>query len=144
MSFSIQHPDLSSALVTPKDASTANFQSVTCYIEVSPAKQSLKRKRTKTTEDTSGMFPDGPRILEYLPPNTHREAQKISHSGKTSRTELIKQLKQMLDIALELIVLGSRKQYKGIITSTYTPAECLAHLAPAVFSMLYLKVNTTG
>lgn len=142
MSFSIQHPDLSSTLVAPKDASKAEFQSVICYIDVSPAKPSLKRKRTKTTEDSSGIFLNGHRVIEYLPPSTHRETQKLSQSGKIPRIEPIKQLRQMLGVALELIVLGSRKQYKGITTNRYTWAECLTQLAPAVFSMRYLKVST--
>lgn len=115
MSFSIQHPNLSSALVTPKDASAAEFQSVICCIDISPAKPSLKRKRTKATKDAIDI------CLE---------------------TEPIKHLRQLFDIALELMVLGSRKQYKGITANRYTWAECLTQLAPAVFSMQYLKVST--
>lgn len=144
MSFSIQHPDLSSALVTPKDASTAEFQSVICYIDVSPAKQSLKRKRTKTAEDPSGLFPDGQRVLKHFPLDTHRETQELSHSGKVPEIESVQQLRQMLDIALELIVLGPRRQHKGITINRYTRTECLAQLAPAVFSMRYLKVSTAS
>ncbi|KAL6892289.1 hypothetical protein GGI43DRAFT_190506 [Trichoderma evansii] len=139
MSFSIQHPDLSSTLVAPKDASTADFQSVICYIDITPAKPPLKRKRTKTTEASSDIFLNGQRVIEFFPPNTHKETQKLSQSGKILRTEPIKQLRQILDVVLELIVLGSRKQYKGITTNKYTRAECLTQLAPAVFSMQYLK-----
>jgi hypothetical protein len=114
MTFSIQHPDLSSALVTPKDALTAEFQSVSCYIDVSPANLSLKRKRTKTTRDSTDI---------YL------GVKSLNH------------LRELVGIALELLVLGSRKQYKGITTNTYTWAECLTQLAPAVFCMQYLKVS---
>lgn len=142
MSFSIQHPDLSSALVAPKDAPAPEFESVICYIDVSPAKPSLKRKRSKATKDPSDIFLVGERILEYFSQNPHRETRKLSRSAKPPKTEAMKHLKQLLDIALELMVLGSRKQYKGITTNTYTWAECLTQLAPAVFSMQYLKVST--
>ncbi|EHK46332.1 hypothetical protein TRIATDRAFT_299026 [Trichoderma atroviride IMI 206040] len=141
MSFSIQHPDLSSALVTPKGASTAEFQSVVCYVDVSPAKPSLKRKRNKATEDAGDTLLNAQRILEYFSQQTYRETRKPSRSAKPPKTESMKQLRQFLDIALELMVLGSRKQYKGITTNTCSWAECLTQLAPAVFSMQYLKVS---
>ncbi|KAL7926634.1 hypothetical protein ACQKWADRAFT_145342 [Trichoderma austrokoningii] len=134
MSFSIQHPDLSSALVTPKDASTAEFQSVICHVDISPAKlakpakPSLKRKRTKAVKDPADALLDGPRLLEDLEPR------------KLPKNESVKHLQQLLDIALELLVLGLRKQYKGVATKAYTWAECLPQLAPAVFSMQYLKM----
>ncbi|UKZ64528.1 uncharacterized protein TrAtP1_005744 [Trichoderma atroviride] len=140
MSFSIQHPDLSSALVTPKGASTAEFQSVVCYVDVSPAKPSLKRKRNKATEDAGDTLLNAQRILEYFSQQTYRETRKPSRSAKPPKTESMKQLRQFLDIALELMVLGSRKQYKGITTNTCSWAECLTQLAPAVFSMQYLKI----
>lgn len=142
MAFSIQHPDLSSALVTPKDAPTAKFESVICYIGVSPTEPSLKRKRTKATENPDNTVPDGRRILEYFSRNAYRKTRKLCHGAKSPKTESMKQLRQLLDIALELMVLGSRKQYKGIMTTRYTWAECLTQLAPAVFSAKYLKVNT--
>ncbi|KAM0516045.1 hypothetical protein ACHAPE_005668 [Trichoderma viride] len=140
MSFSIQHPDLSSALVTPKDAPAAEFESVMCYIDVSPAKPPLKRKRTKATKDPDDTFLNDQKILEYFSQNTYRKTRKLSRSAKPPKTEQMKQLRQLFDIALELMVLGSRKQYKGITTNTYTWAECLTQLAPAVFSMQYLKI----
>ncbi|KAL7969787.1 hypothetical protein HDV63DRAFT_43864 [Trichoderma sp. SZMC 28014] len=140
MTFSLQHPDLSSALVTPKDAPTAIFESVICYIDISPAEPSLKRKRTKVTEDPDNTCLDGRRILENFSQKAYRKTRKSSHGAKSPKTESIKQLGQLLDIALELMVLGSRKQYKGIATTSYTWTECLTRLAPAVFSVQYLKI----
>lgn len=57
MSFSIQHPDLSSALVAPVDASTARFRAVSCSVNIStppkvlaPLKPVTKpRKRARKT-----------------------------------------------------------------------------------------------
>lgn len=133
---------MSSALVAPKDAAAAEFESVICYIDVSPAEPSLKRKRTNATEVSGDHFLDGQKISEFFSQNTYRKTRKSSHSAKLTKTESMKQLRQLLDIALELIVLGSRKQYKGITTNSYTWTECLTQLAPAVFSMQYLKVST--
>ncbi|KAL7933486.1 hypothetical protein V8C35DRAFT_56396 [Trichoderma chlorosporum] len=63
--FSIQHPDLSSALITRKDAFIAEFESVSCHINISPKKRepsvkkhSSKRKLTETSECTMARQPD--------------------------------------------------------------------------------------
>lgn len=143
MSFSIQHPDLSSALVTPKDALAAEFQSVVCCIDISLANPSLKRKRSRAAKDPTDAFLDGQRILEHFSQHTRRETRKLSRSARLEKTESMKHLRQLFDIALELMVLGSRKQYKGITANSYAWTECLTQLAPAVFSMQYLKVSTS-
>ncbi|EGR48065.1 RasGEF protein, partial [Trichoderma reesei QM6a] len=60
IAFSIQHPDLSSALVTRGDALTAEFESVTCrvnftLIQDEPSKKkkrSLKRKRERWPDES--------------------------------------------------------------------------------------------
>ncbi|KAK5998009.1 hypothetical protein PT974_00378 [Cladobotryum mycophilum] len=58
LSFSIQHPDLSSALVPPADAFTADFRSVTCSVDISkvekessaPDGRRCKRRKCRQTE----------------------------------------------------------------------------------------------
>jgi hypothetical protein len=156
MSFSIQHPDLSSALVTPKDAFTAEFQSVTCCIDFSPTKPSLKRKRVKETnecieiQEPSGIPLDDQRAIAPLiqgwnlissRQNIHRDTQGLPPSDKLWKIESLEQLRKLLEIALEITVLGSGKQHKGIATNNCTRTGCLMRLAPAVFNVPYLKVS---
>ncbi|KAL6790024.1 hypothetical protein J3E68DRAFT_94409 [Trichoderma sp. SZMC 28012] len=68
--------------------------------------------------------------------STPRSDPSCLASGKLEFSESFKQL---FEAALEILVLGSRKQYKGITTVNGTHAECLIRLAPAVFNRPYLK-----
>ncbi|KAL7799718.1 hypothetical protein V8C37DRAFT_365222 [Trichoderma ceciliae] len=172
--FSIQHPDLSSALVTPRDAFTAEFQAVTCHVNLSPvqdaplvSKRSLKRKRERVKqidrcienqqlgdlaledEDIISLTPDDRRAIDAfiqslnMAPTQHgrhKSAQRACRSdGIQEKIEFSERLRQLFDVALEMLVLGSGKQYKGITAIECTRAECLTRLAPAVFYMPYLK-----
>ncbi|KAL7951025.1 hypothetical protein V8C42DRAFT_308294 [Trichoderma barbatum] len=172
VSFSIQHPDLSSTLVTQKDAFTAEFESVTCHINLSPKrdepfveKRSLKRKRpeqhnecirTQQSDDASSddehlahLTLDDQRAIDAfiqslntMPAQQDRgkQIQKACGSDFTSeRIEFLDRFKQLFHIALEILVLGSRKKHRGIATVDCTRAEYLTQLAPAVFYMPYLK-----
>ncbi|EHK15896.1 uncharacterized protein TRIVIDRAFT_39897 [Trichoderma virens Gv29-8] len=165
ISFSIQHPDLSSTLVTQRDAFTAEFESVTCHVNISPKKDvpsvkksSLKRKRTKQSiegveaQPPTDVSADDEHFM-YLTPDDKRAIDAFIQSLNTMPTqpepdkstqhpcqiEFSDALKQLFQVALEIFVLGSRKQYKGITTANCTRAECLTRLAPAVFNMAYLK-----
>lgn len=172
LSFSIQHPDLLSALVTPRDAFTAEFESVTCYIKISAAKDglstkkhALKRKRTEQlecirTQQPDDMFVDDEHLMQLAPddqraidafiqslyatPPQPGRGKSIPKPGRSDlineKIEFSERLKQFFEIALEILVLGSRKQYKGITAGDYTRTECLTRLAPGVFNMPYLKV----
>ncbi|KAL7906769.1 hypothetical protein GGI35DRAFT_482160 [Trichoderma velutinum] len=174
ISFSIQHPDLSSTLITQRDAFTGEFESVNCHINLSPSKdglslgkRSLKRKWTKQanecveTQQLDDGFADHDH-LAYLTPDDQRaidafiqsfnitpaqqgqskSTPKPGWSDSTSENfnlEFSEGLKHLFEVALEILVLGSRKQYKGIATGHRTPAECLIRLLPAVFNRPYLK-----
>lgn len=173
MSFSIQHPDLSSTLVTQRDAFAAEFESVNCHIDLSPnkdekssRKRSLKRKRTKPadecveTSQTDNVFADDEYLVGLtqddqraidafiqslnMIPAQQGDSESTPKSGQSCltsrRLEFSENFKQLFEVALEVLVLGSRKQYKGITTVNRTHAECLIRLAPAVFNRLYLKI----
>lgn len=174
VSFSIQHPDLSSTLATQKDAFTAEFESVTCYINFSPIqdapsveKRSLKRKRAHPpdqcidTQQLNDGSPDDEHLVCLAPDDqraidafirslnmTPAQQERDESTRKPSRSDLTNEkfefserFKQLFEVALEILVLGLRKQYKGIATIDCTRAECLTRLAPAVFYMPYLKVT---
>ncbi|KAL6691054.1 hypothetical protein J3F84DRAFT_169903 [Trichoderma pleuroticola] len=159
MSFSIQHPDLSSTLITQRDAFTAEFESVNCHINLSPnkdglSKRSLKRKRTKKanecveTQQSDEVFADDEYLVD-LTPDDQRAIDAFIQSlnmmpaqqGQmtSEKVEFSESLGQLFEVALERLVLGSRKQYRGITTVDRTHAECLIRLAPAVFNRPYLK-----
>lgn len=177
ISFSIQHPDLSSTLITQRDAFAAEFESVNCHIDLSPKKEekslgnrSLKRKRAKQANEcveiqrSDDVFVDDEYLLDLTPDDqraidafiqslnmvpaqqgrsesTPKSDRSCSNSGKLEFSESFRQL---FEVALEILVLGSRKQYKGINTVNGTHAECLIRLAPAVFNRLYLKVISSS
>ncbi|KAJ4857568.1 hypothetical protein T069G_08465 [Trichoderma breve] len=134
ISFSIQHPDLSSTLITQRDAFTAEFESVNCHIDLSPNKD---------------LTPDDQRAIDAFIQSLNMIPTQQGRSGSTPRSglscltsgklEFSESFKQLFEAALEILVLGSRKQYKGITTVNGTHAECLIRLAPAVFNRPYLK-----
>ncbi|QYT04014.1 hypothetical protein H0G86_010953 [Trichoderma simmonsii] len=172
ISFSIQHPDLSSTLITQRDAFTAEFESVNCRIDLSPnkderslGKRSLKRKRAKQanecveTRRSDDVFADDEYLVDLTPddqkaidafiqslnmiPTQQGRSESTPRSGPSCLTsgklEFSESFKQLFEVALEILVLGSRKQYRGITTVNRTHAECLIRLAPAVFNRPYLK-----
>lgn len=176
ISFSIQHPDLSSTLITQRDAFVAEFESVNCHIDLSPnkgekclGKRSLKRKRTKQANEcveipqSDDVFVDDDHLIDLTPddqraidafiqslnmiPTQQGRSESTPRSGPSCLTsgklEFSESFKHLFEVALEILVLGSRKQYKGINTTNRAHAESLIRLAPAVFNRPYLKVTSS-
>ena len=171
IAFSIQHPDLSSTLVTQKDAFTAEFESVTCRVNFTPMqdepskkKRSLKRKRgSKSDEDIGTRQLDGVtsdddyvaclssddqraidefiQSLHMVPPQKRRDIVTPKTAQSAQAIEFSDRFKYHFETAMELLVLGSTKKRKEIVTIDCNRAECLTKLAPAVFHMPYLKVG---
>lgn len=133
-------------------------------------KRSLKRKRTKqanecveTTQPNDAFADDEYLVdltlddqraidafiqsLNMVPAqqgrieSTPKSDQSYSNSGKLEFSESFRQL---FEVALEILVLGSRKQYRGITTGDRTHTESLIRLAPAVFNRPYLKVISSS
>lgn len=170
MTFSIQHPDLSSALVPPDDASTAEFRAVSCSINLStpqkaaapprPTRQTRSRKRVKVEEvDSSQDGAGDDELYECLTADDRRAIDDFVSSlnfrttgnhptgpvqqGVTGAIEDILgsgNVQNLLQTALRILVLGSNRSYKGVKALESTPSQSLTVLMPAVFHVPYLKV----
>lgn len=133
-------------------------------------KRSLKRKRAKQvnecvkTQRSDDVFADDEYLVDLTPddqkaidafiqslnmiPTQQGRSESTPRSGPSCLTsgklEFSESFKQLFEVALEILVLGSRKQYRGITTVNRTHAECLIRLAPAVFNRPYLKVISSS
>ncbi|KAK4075015.1 uncharacterized protein Triagg1_4679 [Trichoderma aggressivum f. europaeum] len=148
-------------LVKWREAFTAEFESVSCHIDLSPnkdgvslKKRPLKRKRAKQASECieiqqpDDVFADDEHLADLTPDDQRAidafiqslNMMPVRQRQMTSEIfEFSESLGQLFEVALEMIVLGSRKQYRGIATVHRTHAECLIRLAPAVFNRPYLK-----
>ncbi|KAG8674705.1 hypothetical protein FPOAC2_00738 [Fusarium poae] len=169
LSFSIQHPDLSSALVAPASAWTTPFQSLLITIDVCrldkrqrpSEKASRARKRQKRTRKAGerAALPSGD-LLESLestdqdaietfisslniPPNCDKIKLAEANSRTESATcaEVLEDLHSsaLVDILLEQLTLATEKTYKGCQVWGCGPDYCLTKLAPGVFHVPFLK-----
>lgn len=169
-SFSIQHPDLTSALVAPRNAPTAEFQAVWCTLDISTSVTEYQTVETKPT--------DQPQQPQEKHINGSRETNdEIYHSldlddrmaidsfltplggpcGERSREinlkrKRVKSVKPVADVSasrslveatMDILLFGGGKKCFGFKVLEGEALPGLMHLAPGVFHMPYLKVSTS-
>ena len=165
--FSLQHPDISSALVAPEDALAATFIELHCLLDVStkftehedlPKANALmngtraRRKRKRTTSSTTQhaytfLDPvDHRAIEEYMalveqtwnPPATEMNESPI-HDARNGMASL--DVVRALETSLDVLMVGVQRKHVGY---RVMKGDCffeLAVVAPGVFNMSYLKVR---
>ncbi|CEI64320.1 hypothetical protein FVEN_g11059 [Fusarium venenatum] len=167
--FSIQHPDLSSALVTPASAWTTPFRSLLITINVcrlderqEPLRKALRaRKRQKrarkaeerATSPSGGLLEslestDQDAIETFISslnfPSNCDQKKLTQTNSKMKRAACIEVLEDLhssplLDILLEQLTLATEKTYKGCQVWGCGSDYCLTKLAPGVFHVPFLK-----
>lgn len=171
MVFSVQHPDLSSALVAPQGALSADFRSSSCHIDISPSKASEdgKRKRQKTNEARSrpqvlpGTTSDEEDLYRDLSSADRKAVEDFVQSinfgassqvgdecGETDATKSVRladgltssaRVRDLVQAAIRMLVCGQRSSHKGLVMLGSMPSHALTNLAPAVFHIPYLKAR---
>ncbi|CAM1504136.1 Fc.00g017270.m01.CDS01 [Cosmosporella sp. VM-42] len=156
MCFSIQHPDLMSAMVAPTGALTARFRALKMSINVSKPsderpgagrqKRGKKRKKTANSEDSGERRPlEGDDIFPSIDPD---DLQAIEHymlsfnipSGLTIEDVLGNiSSSNVFEVLLEQVMLRPNRRFKGLQVFGCPASQCLTQLAPAVFHIPYLK-----
>ena len=165
ISFSVEHPDLSSTTAPPRNALAAEFQAVTCSIDISTIGDIAASGRTpaKTGRQSSTMnsahvavqdedfyqflsVADQRAVSDFMSelnarPRTKRNGFP-SPPGQTNEQTLDSSyLKPMIQAAIELLVLGGGRTFSGISVVESTSSQGLIQLLPAVFHVPYLKVT---
>lgn len=168
MVFSVQHPDLSSGLVAPAGASTADFLSASCSVEILPTTwpptsverrhkmQKLGQQQTETYGTFSELLcrsltvADRKAIDDFvqsmgLGVEIRQPAGGAKRRGSTAcdTPSNSTEVKDLFQTALRVFVLGHKSQIKGVSVLESCPSQALVDLMPAVFHMPYLKVRIT-
>ncbi|KAF4441263.1 hypothetical protein FACUT_2765 [Fusarium acutatum] len=164
LSFSLQHPDLSSALVAPVSAYTTAFRKLMLSIDVRNVSQEEEhpRKRLKTSKRRKKRAEDciESNLLGTLDLvdqqaidsfmfslNSPCEEGSGNASQTLSREDTIKDIKvlkdlhssSLIEILFEQLMLAPERSYRGYQVWGCGLCYCLTKLAPGVFHMPYLK-----
>ncbi|KAG6010281.1 hypothetical protein E4U21_007330 [Claviceps maximensis] len=168
VSYSIQHPDLSSALAPPNTASVAVFRSVLYSIDLLTSERlsisALKVKHCKDTETSTRIVCANDENEEYnnlasadriavdnflenmttnfemfSPSSVPNKRQRLEDS-RTDAVALSSNVKVLLSTWLEYVFLGRRRYSKTMALVQDIAPKPLSQLAPGVFDVAYLKV----
>ncbi|KAI1068405.1 hypothetical protein LB507_004606 [Fusarium sp. FIESC RH6] len=150
MSFSLQHPDLSSALVAPASAWTTPFQSLLIAIDTRkfdkrqepPKGNSKATKRRKTTKKAEARSEPRSKddLLETLEPTDQHAIENFISSLNLPGTSNKRKSTQThsRNIIFEQLILAPEKTYKGYQVWCKSDYR-LTRLAPGVFHVPFLK-----
>lgn len=162
--FSVQHPDLSSALIAPRGALGADFRCSSSRIEISTSRN-RGRKRMRTGEgparaETLPVVPasddgltsaDRKAVEDFvLGMNFGTGSQHQSQGAGQENSDLSRldqscilsgRARELVQLAIRMLVCGQKGQYKGLSILQSSPSHSLTSLAPAVFHIPYLKAR---
>lgn len=169
--FSIQHPDLSSALAPPEEALAADFKEVQCAINIqcvgdgedggkTPKKRKVKKEKSKPGSDHPRVGDQERALVERelydsLNPEDRRMiddflegfdfAQLGNRRRKRPRGSFpvghIEDARALIEGAVEIALLGGSKRVNGIKALEGADIQGLTQLLPGVFHMPHLKVS---
>lgn len=166
--FSIEHPDLTSGLVAPKDAFTARLLDVSCEVDFSlvslRGEQNdvrIKTPRQSLTKEAMRSLPDTPHTLYNALGIDDQKALDdfmLSFKGEETRThgepprkrlktkhympvQDISSLCKITETILEVLIQGGKRTYAGFRLLERHRWPGLLHVAPGVFHIDYLKVS---
>jgi hypothetical protein len=170
-SFTIEHPDLSSAMAAPGNALTAEFRAVTCALDVStrvteyqlvedkpkghPRKSQKKKKQAFTLgldddEDCCNLGLDDRMAIDRFISSFDgiREGSPKSAVGlKRKRVEKVTPVTDIIsarglfEAAVEILLFGGTRRCIGFKVLEGESLTGLVHLAPGVFHIPYLTVS---
>ncbi|RDA84033.1 hypothetical protein CP532_6509 [Ophiocordyceps camponoti-leonardi (nom. inval.)] len=164
MIFSLQHPDLSSALAAPKGASSIEFMAWTCRVDVCFEKPSKGRKQRRCSSSTTAGTKkkksaktcpavittdngDEDYLYRCLTPSDRKAVDDFLSSmsfeagGDVGRLVASSSVRDAVQLAIGAVVCGRRKSLGGVAVLKSSRAHCLVRLAPAVFHIAYLKAS---
>ncbi|KAH6996768.1 hypothetical protein EDB80DRAFT_882925 [Ilyonectria destructans] len=163
-SFSIQHPDLASALAPPTGSATARFRALILSVNVLKAKaqpprtgrqrQANKRKRPYRVKEEEA--PPGASGFDEMSlaldlddrlavENFITSLNFASQSGMADQKLIIEEALNIVNnstlvgVMLEQLMLAPSKKYRGIQVLRGLSTRCVTRLAPGVFHIPYLK-----
>ncbi|KAI0407120.1 hypothetical protein F4802DRAFT_69291 [Xylaria palmicola] len=133
LSFSIEQPDMSSALLSPPQTCTAHFKGLECNLRFGLPRHHEDSSRQE--RQNHSRFPSSP---ERTISST--EEDSVSHCASRAHelVDLLPDAAYLVDAAL-CFTFGTRKRFRGlsILKPNVTPS--LLDLAPSVLNSHYLK-----
>lgn len=160
MSFSIQHPDLSSGLLAPKGASVAEFRSLRCFLYLlsdSATTRPRKRKRDDLhlpiLEDDvyADLSPQDKLAVENFILDLNCAPATLNGEGGQDTDEHVKKVlmkatesltrHSLIEVLFEQLIHRNNRAYKGFQLSGHCSSQSPLQLAPAVFQFPYVQVG---
>lgn len=153
--FSVQHPDLTSAITAPESALVAEYMSTTCTIDVyrrrikiNPLLPRGKRKRTDPDPATSATGGSEGEFNKLLSSEDHRTINNFMagfipdpQQSLYTKPLRLSEAKRIIETSLSVLLLGGGRKYTGFRVENGIDSVGLIQLAPGVFHMPYLKVH---
>lgn len=167
--FSIQHPDLTSSMVAPKDAVTARLLEISCQVDLSTVTIQQQEGDGDASgsdqlldEETKAILPPTYKgLYDNLSSDDQRALDKFLSCFKGERTrrrheeprrkrvktkhhrpvEDISAFLKLTEAVMDVLVQGGKRTYPGFKLLEGTSWPGLLHVAPGVFHMDYLKVR---
>ncbi|KYK61263.1 hypothetical protein DCS_02405 [Drechmeria coniospora] len=163
--FSMQHNDLSSALVAPSGALTAEFRSLQCSINVSARNHQSngdhreRKKRKVACQDAKAegkhfdmASEEDDSFFQALAPSdrqaidnfclimnfNHDDKKDAIHSALFRRGPSPNNVQILVHASLSMLVSGHKGQHRGVTVLESNPHCSLISLAPGVFHVPYL------
>jgi hypothetical protein len=168
ISFAIEHPDLSSSLVPPRGACRGEFQAITCVVDVKKpskapatvntfhAKRGNSRKSWRLSKNDHTGHQVGLCSTDLDAVDQFVNSLGLSGAGRVGSPEneespaeqrmsyedLICSLsfKNLLQSAIEQLVFGGRRSWRGVRAVKREPHQGLVQLISPVFSIPYVRV----
>lgn len=141
LSFSIQHPDLSSSLIAPVGALTAELVSISCCISINKKKRNRETKRKRRDSNAQLMSTEDKAAVENFVSSVASDTNEEMPCLWTTRDDDLIRAKYLIQGIIAVLFTGSTRNGPAVKVLENNPAHCLSRLMPSVLHGLYLKVS---